>query len=142
MLLLITLQMKVIDMLKSTLLHGCTANGALLTPRRWSITFLVGMALKYSCKSILNKSHRCALAPPLNNIFRSIFFFFPFILHYFGRGRLHPCHVSGRGCAPCAVHRSGPRSCSSSAGLRYLRLQPGNAAASPNPKSPTVRRNS
>lgn len=72
-------------MLKSTLLNGYFANGTLLTGLRWPITFLVGMGLKYSCKSILDKSRRCALAPPLNNISGSIFFFFfslSFILHY------------------------------------------------------------
>lgn len=68
--------MKMVDMLRSTLLNGYFANGTLLTGLRWPITFLVGMGLKYSCKSILDKSHRCALAPLVNNIFGSIFFFF------------------------------------------------------------------
>lgn len=71
-------------MLESTLLNGCFANGTLLTSLRWPITFLGGTSLKYSCKSILDKSHRCVLAPLSNNIFRSILFFFPFLLHYLG----------------------------------------------------------
>lgn len=71
--------MKMIDMLESTLLNGYFANGTLLTALRWPITFLVGTSLKYSCKSICDKSHRCVLAPLFNNIFGSIlFYFFPF----------------------------------------------------------------
>lgn len=126
--------MKVIDTLKSTLLHGCTANGTSLTPRRWSITFLIGMGLKYSCKSILNKSNRCALAPLLNNILRSIFFFFYTALPW--ESLSAPLQCVGPGRAPFAVQQSGPRSCSSAAGLRCLRLQLGNATASPQPKEP------
>lgn len=68
--------MKMVDMLESTLLNGYFANGTLLTGLRWPITFLVGTSLKYSYKSILDKSHRCVLAPLFNNIFGSIFFFF------------------------------------------------------------------
>lgn len=100
--------MKMIDILKSTLLNACFANGTLLTGLRRPITFLVGMGLKYSCKSILDKSHRCALAPLLNNIFGSIFFFFllyriileqPVCLSSLG-----PCQPAG--CAPRSHHRS------------------------------------
>lgn len=116
-----------------------TANGTSLTPRRWSITFLVGMGLKYSCKSILNKSHRCALAPLLNNILRLIFFFFN-LLYCITLGEAVCTLAVCR--APCAVHRSAPRFCSSAAGLQCLRPQPGNTTAFPSPKSPTVRWNS
>ena len=77
-----------IDTLKSTLLNGYFANGTLLTGLRWPTTFLVGMGLKYSCKSILDKSHRCALAPLLNNEFGSIFFSFFFFYNALSRARL------------------------------------------------------
>lgn len=39
--------MKMIDILKSTLLNAYFANGTLLTGLRQPITFLVGMGLKY-----------------------------------------------------------------------------------------------
>lgn len=70
--------MKMIDMLESTLLNGYFANGTLLTSLRGPITLLVSRSLKYSCKSILDKSHRCVLAPLFNNIFGSILFFLLF----------------------------------------------------------------
>lgn len=75
--------MKMIHILESTLLNGYFANGTLLTGLKWPITFLVGTSLKYSCKSILDKSHRCVLAPLFNNIFGSILSF-SFPLHYLG----------------------------------------------------------
>lgn len=82
--------MKMIDMLESSLLNGYFANGTLLTGLRWPITFLVGTSLKYSCKSILDKSHRCVLAPLFNNIFESILFFL-----------FHCITLEQSVCAPC-----------------------------------------
>lgn len=104
--------MKMIDMLKSTLLNGYFANGTLLTGLRWPITFLVGMGLKYSCKSILDKSHRCALAPLLNNIFGSIFFFFFYTALSWNSLSLPPVYMSaGRGARPAlAIDRRETRS--------------------------------
>lgn len=113
--------MKAINMLQSTLLQGCFANGTVLTGLRWPITFLLGRGLKYSCKSILNKSHRCALAPLLNNIFESIFFSpLSFILHYLGRDCLYPLRTRQPGGVRTprrAIDRGLAADCNALAGL-------------------------
>lgn len=125
-------------MLKSTLLNGYFANGTLLTGLRWPITFLVGMGLKYSCKSILDKSHRCALAPLLNNIFGSIFFF-SFILHYLGIVCLCPlCTCQPGGVRAPLSPSIGGRLAPGFSGravfsARSLKLDPGNFLTFPVP---------
>lgn len=122
--------MKMIDRLESTLLNGYFADGTLLTGLRWPITFLVGTSVKYSCKSILDKSHRCVLAPLFNNIFGSILFFFFFF---------HCITLEWSVCAPVSVSRAHHRSqrvapdSSGLAGLSAvsLKLDPGNIPTFP-----------
>lgn len=120
-------------MLESTLLNGYFANGTLLTGLRWPITFPVGTSLKYSCKSILDKSHRCVLAPLFNNIFGSINFFFFSTALPWNSLSVPPAHVP-HVRSPSIAERLAP----DSSGLAVfsavsLKLDPGNIPIFPFP---------